>query len=73
MNFRTYGLVFVGAFSLSNCEATPDVLIPMFPDGGLIRTGTPLTRDQLMAFEGMFQVRKGSKVFGNSVAVRTST
>ena len=25
MNFRTYGLVFVGALSLSNCEATPEV------------------------------------------------
>jgi glycerophosphoryl diester phosphodiesterase len=72
MNFRTYGLVFVGALSLSNCESTPDVLIPMFPDGGLIRTGTPLTRAQLMAFEGMFEVPKGSKIFGETVAVRTS-
>jgi glycerophosphoryl diester phosphodiesterase len=44
----------------------------MFTDGGLLRDGTALTREQLYMFEGMFLVTKGSELLGNDVAVRTS-
>jgi len=44
----------------------------MFPDGGLLRTGTPLTREQLYRFEGMFTASAGSEVLGSQLAVRTS-
>lgn len=55
-----------------DCQETPEVSIPMFPDGGLLRTGSALSRDQLMTFEGMFGLSAGSAIFGNQVAVRTS-
>ncbi len=44
----------------------------MFPDGGLLRTGTALSREQLYGFEGMFSVVHGSALFGTETSVRTS-
>jgi glycerophosphoryl diester phosphodiesterase len=64
--------VSVVALSLFDCETAAEVTIPAFPDGGLVRTGTPLARDQLMLFEAMFDVLKGDTIFGETVSVRTS-
>ena len=72
MNFRSFGFSLVASLSLFQCETAEDVMVPSFPDGGLIRTGTPLTRAQLMTFEGMYDTKKGSKIFGETVAIRTS-
>ncbi|HEX6766649.1 MAG TPA: glycerophosphodiester phosphodiesterase [Polyangiaceae bacterium] len=72
MNSKHLLLVLAAALSFSDCESSFDVTIPSFPDGGLVRTGRPLSRDQLMLFEGMFDTKAGSKVFGNTMAVRTS-
>jgi glycerophosphoryl diester phosphodiesterase len=72
MNFRTFVLTGVVALSLFDCESSAEVTIPAFPDGGLVRTGTPLGREQLKLLEAMFDVLKGDKVFGETVAVRTS-
>ncbi|MET0592639.1 MAG: glycerophosphodiester phosphodiesterase family protein [Polyangiaceae bacterium] len=68
------GLIFVATFALSllDCEQSAEVSIPMFPDGGLLRTGRLLSREQLYLFEGMFDVPKGSDVLGAQVAVRSS-
>jgi glycerophosphoryl diester phosphodiesterase len=65
-------LVCVAAIALADCESSPEVSIPMFPDGGLLRGGTPLEREQLYLFEGMFQVGDGRDLLGDQVAVRTS-
>jgi glycerophosphoryl diester phosphodiesterase len=72
MNSKIGVLVCVAAIALADCESSPEVAIPMFPDGGLLRGGTPLTRDQLYLFEGMFQVGDGRDLLGDQVAVRTS-
>ncbi len=72
MNFRSCALMLGAALAVSNCETAAEVDIPMFPDGGLLRTGTALTRDQLFLFEGMFQVPVGKDLLGGQVAVRTS-
>jgi glycerophosphoryl diester phosphodiesterase len=64
----------IGApFLLANCEEALEVSIPSFPDGGLLRTGTALKRDQLKdSFEGFFNVDKGSELLGDTASVRTS-
>ncbi|HEY0468357.1 MAG TPA: hypothetical protein VGC79_29370, partial [Polyangiaceae bacterium] len=49
-----------------------EVSIPMFADGGLLRSGTALKREQLLDFEGMVNVNKGSKLLGDQASVRTS-
>jgi glycerophosphoryl diester phosphodiesterase len=72
MNFKLGFVVCLAAFGLADCESSPEVSIPMFPDGGLLRTGTPLSRDQLYLFEGMFRVSDGRDLLGDDVAVRTS-
>jgi len=69
---RFFGVLAAALFAFG-CEAAGEVTIPGFPDGGLLRTGTPLTRDQLYPFEGMYQVPAGSKIFGDQVAIRTSS
>jgi glycerophosphoryl diester phosphodiesterase len=71
MNIRALCLVFCAA-ALVQCEQNAQVQIPMFPDGGLIRTGTLLTRQQLMGFEGIFSLQEGSSLLGNEASVRTS-
>ena len=63
MNTKTLALALaIGApFLLADCEQALEVSIPMFPDGGLLRSGTALERQQIKAsFEGMFAVNKGS-------------
>jgi glycerophosphoryl diester phosphodiesterase len=72
MNSKIGILVCVAAIALADCESSPEVSIPMFPDGGLLRGGTALSRDQLYMFEGMFQVGDGRGLLGDQVAVRTS-
>lgn len=73
MNSRAWCKWIVGCFvGASACEQTNEVSIPMFTDGGLLRGGTPLSREQLYVFEGMFATEQGSKVLGDELAVRTS-
>jgi glycerophosphoryl diester phosphodiesterase len=72
MNFRQRALLSALVLGLTTCESAPEVEVPQFTDGGLLRIGTALTRDQLMLFEGMFDTREGNDVFGNQMAVRTS-
>jgi len=56
----------------SGCESSPDAHIPMFSDGGLLRGGTPLTREQLYGLEGVFSLTQGSALLGDDVSLRTS-
>ena len=72
MSSKVTALVCVAALLLADCEQAAEVSIPMFPDGGLLRTGTPLSRDLLYPFEGMFAVGAGSEILGGEVAVRSS-
>lgn len=72
MNFRQRMSFCAFALALATCEASPEVKIPQFPDGGLLRTGIALSRQQLYVFEGMFDTASGSDVFGSQMAVRTS-
>ena len=72
MNIKILGFALAAVCALSSCEQVQGVSIPMFPDGGLLRTGTALTRDQLYGFEGMFSVVHGSSLFGPETSVRTS-
>lgn len=72
MNFRTRNLLCVAAIAIASCEASPDATIPTFTDGGMLRNGTALARDQLFLFEGMFDILSGEDLFGPQVAVRSS-
>lgn len=63
------GGVLLGLFS---CESSPDGTVPSFSDGGLIRDGQALTRQQLYAFEGFFDLPRGTGLFGADASVRTS-
>jgi glycerophosphoryl diester phosphodiesterase len=72
MNFRTRNLLCVAALAITSCESSPEPEIPAFTDGGLLRNGTPLAREQLFMFEGMFKATKGDDLFGPQIAVRTS-
>lgn len=72
MNTKLAAFAFAALFALSSCEQVKEVSIPMFPDGGLLRTGTALSRDQLYGFEGMFTVVHGSALLGPETSVRTS-
>jgi len=71
MNTKTLALALaLGApFLLAHCEQAIEVSIPMFPDGGLLRGGTALKREQLKDFEGMFTVEKGSSLLGDQASV----
>jgi glycerophosphoryl diester phosphodiesterase len=72
MNSKACLFMCGAALLLASCEQSADASIPMFPDGGLLRTGTTLTRQQLYLFEGMFSVPQGSDLLGGEVAVKTS-
>ncbi len=72
MNTRTWTLPLGAALLLVSCEQAAEVSIPQFADGGLLRTGTPLTREQLYGFEGVFTLAEGSALFGPDASVRTS-
>jgi glycerophosphoryl diester phosphodiesterase len=73
MNSKKRQLFCFAALALISCESSPEVSIPQFPDGGMLRTGTPLSRAQLLnSFEGMYGTASGSDVFGDRMAVRTS-
>lgn len=72
MNSRAVAFVCGVALLCSGCEESSDASTPTFADGGLLRTGTPLTREQLMAFEGMFEVTAGQSLLGSAAAIRTS-
>jgi len=72
MSFKHYVLSCAVAWLAFGCESSGDVTIPQFPDGGLLRQGTALTRGQLYLFEGMYDVAQGSEIFGDGLAVRTS-
>jgi glycerophosphoryl diester phosphodiesterase len=56
----------------SACEFSGDAHVPMFSDGGLLRQGQALTRDQLYGFEGLFTVNDGTDLFGDDLSLRTS-
>jgi glycerophosphoryl diester phosphodiesterase len=72
MNTKALFAALAASLLISSCEQVQEVSIPAFPDGGLLRTGTALTRDQLMGFEGMFTVVHGSALLGPETSVRTS-
>jgi glycerophosphoryl diester phosphodiesterase len=72
MNSRTSVFLLGAALVLANCEQSAEVSIPAFPDGGLLRSGTALSRKQLYLFEGMFAAQRGNALLGDQVAVRTS-
>jgi len=72
MNTKLAAFALAALFALSSCEQVKEVSVPMFPDGGLLRTGTALSRDQLLGFEGMFTVVHGSALLGPETSVRTS-
>jgi glycerophosphoryl diester phosphodiesterase len=72
MNFKPFIFTCAAALIVADCEQSAEVSIPQFPDGGLLRSGTALTREQLYLFEGMFDVSKGSELLGATTAVRTS-
>jgi glycerophosphoryl diester phosphodiesterase len=75
MNTKTWALALaLGApFLLADCETALEVSIPMFPDGGLLRSGTALKREQLKSgLEGMFSVNKGSALLGDKASIITS-
>jgi hypothetical protein len=65
-------LLCVAALAIASCEASPEATIPTFTDGGMLRNGTALERDQLLLFEGMFDAVSGEDLFGPQVAVRSS-
>src|SRR5688572_16167907 len=71
--FRRWGS-FCGFLLLATatCGEQEQLNTPSFPDGGLLRVAEPLTRDQLMDFEGMFDLSAGTDRFGPDVAVRSS-
>jgi glycerophosphoryl diester phosphodiesterase len=56
----------------ATCGRPPEETTPNFPDGGLLRVSDALTRDQLMDFEGMFDLAAGKDLFGADVAIRSS-
>src|SRR5689334_16605508 len=72
MNSKLRVSIVLAAALIADCEQAAEVSIPMFPDGGLLRTGTALSREQLYLFEGMFTVSPGSDVLGGELAVRSS-
>lgn len=72
MNFRNCVLSCAVLWLAAGCESSGEATIPAFPDGGLLREGTALTRGQLYMFEAMYRVDKGSEIFGDGLAVRTS-
>jgi len=74
MNTKIFALALaIGApFLLADCETAMEVSIPSFPDGGLLRTGSALSRAQLYAFEGFYSVGKGNDLLGDSSSVITS-
>ena len=74
MNTKTLALALaIGApFLLADCEEALEVSIPMLPDGGLLRGGTALNREQLYDFEGMYSVNEGSSLLGDQASIRTS-
>ncbi|HET7544894.1 MAG TPA: glycerophosphodiester phosphodiesterase family protein [Polyangiaceae bacterium] len=74
MNTKIWALALAicAPFLLADCEEALEVSIPGFPDGGLLRTGTALKREQLYSFEGFFNVNKGSELLGDTASIRTS-
>lgn len=72
MNSRWHIALCAAALIAANCEQSAEVSIPTFADGGLLRSGTALSREQLLSFEGMFGVAQGRALLGDDAAVRTS-
>src|SRR5262249_19085054 len=72
MNSKGILVLCVAPLLCADCETSGEVSIPAFPDGGLLRTGTALTRAQLRSLEGMFDVTAGRELLSDNAAVRTS-
>jgi glycerophosphoryl diester phosphodiesterase len=68
----TLGLAGSAAITVQSCESSPDAHIPAFSDGGLLREGRPLSREQLYAFEGGFDLTEGSDLLGDDLSIRTT-
>jgi glycerophosphoryl diester phosphodiesterase len=68
----TLGLAASAAIIMQSCESSPDARIPGFSDGGLLREGRPLSREQLYAFEGGFELTEGSELLGDDLSIRTT-
>jgi glycerophosphoryl diester phosphodiesterase len=60
------------AVTMQSCESSPEARIPAFSDGGLLREGRPLSREQLYAFEGGFDLTEGSDLLGDDLSIRTT-
>jgi glycerophosphoryl diester phosphodiesterase len=72
MNSRL--LTATATFSLGlvlSCGAPEFAPIPAFPDGGLLRLGTPLTQPSHLALEGRYLVAKGKDLLGADVFLTT--
>jgi glycerophosphoryl diester phosphodiesterase len=68
-----FALAIGAPFLLADCEQAMEVSIPSFPDGGLSRTGTALSREQLKtSLEGFFSVGKGTDLLGDTASIITS-
>ena len=57
---------------MQSCESASDARIPGFSDGGLLREGRALSREQLYAFEGGFDLTEGSDLLGDDLSIRTT-
>jgi glycerophosphoryl diester phosphodiesterase len=68
----TLGLGASAAVTLQSCESSPDAHIPAFSDGGLLRQGQPLSRQQLYGFEGSFNLTQGADLLGDELSVRST-
>ena len=68
----TLGLAASAGLTMQGCESAPDAHIPGFSDGGLLREGRPLSREQLYAFEGGFDLTEGSDLLGDDLSIRTT-
>ncbi|HVZ33083.1 MAG TPA: glycerophosphodiester phosphodiesterase family protein, partial [Polyangiaceae bacterium] len=66
------GLAAWAMMTLQGCESSPDAHIPGFSDGGLLREGRPLSREQLSVFEGGFDLTEGSDLLGDDLSIRTT-
>jgi glycerophosphoryl diester phosphodiesterase len=69
---RLLGLGAATALVLASCESAPDAHVPMFSDGGLLRGGRALSREQLYLFEGGFALSQGADLLGDDLSVKTT-
>lgn len=72
MNSRVMIVACGAALLCADCEESTDASIPTFADGGLLRSGVALARQQLLSMEGMFDVTAGQSLLGSAASLVTS-